>query len=606
MNHRYSRSAKEKWVADSSRPPKRPPVVIPNSDNAHLIEENKLTLIGRVTNPTIQKTRALVDFFTQHWSTVGTVTGRELGPHLFQFRFESERDLQSILRKAPYHFKKWMIILQRWEPCISDNFPAKIPFWIRIHDLPLHFWTELTLNTIGEELGLVEDCDVDHGRVRVLINGLKPLEMHLDISLSGSVKKVELEYEKLEKHCFICHRLSHENADCPSRLTKHEGRVEGGTISQSRTLDSLEEARRRRDERKGAREPRNYLRESDRWNPNRKNLSRSSARHSPSRSLRTNPRQHSSSRRTPPAEPDNREVGRRPADTRSSGGFHSTSQQAGATIAPMSQRDRSLDSISRDQNRGTWVRKTPQSLEHRLALSQVSHTPSPRPEREPIVSSSQPQPVTRESPGERGSALNRLSLPVDREQLLQRGASILESGRLQEVEIQYSEENLPSGNKEVNSIPSSSRGPIQNRLSLPQVSPIRSLSEDRRHVFERLGAPPDSEGPDDLAETLQLPQRPRSMAASKAAGKRIASGVEATARKRTPVSPLGGVSVKKRRVTKAQGSPKRRAVAGKQPAKQTAKRNARTGNSAAPPPPTIIPAITRSKAGFHTAKGPVP
>lgn len=120
MTHRYSRSAKEKWVADARRPPRRPPVVIPNSANAHLIEDNKLTLIGRVANPTVQKTRALVDFFTQHWSTVGTVTGRELGPQPFQFRFETEQDLQSILRKVPYHFKKWMIILQRWEPSISD------------------------------------------------------------------------------------------------------------------------------------------------------------------------------------------------------------------------------------------------------------------------------------------------------------------------------------------------------------------------------------------------------------------------------------------------------------------------------------------------------
>ena len=40
-------------------------------------------------------------FFVQHWHVSGSITGRELGPHLFQFTFESEKDLQRILAKAP-------------------------------------------------------------------------------------------------------------------------------------------------------------------------------------------------------------------------------------------------------------------------------------------------------------------------------------------------------------------------------------------------------------------------------------------------------------------------------------------------------------------------
>ena len=51
------------------------------------------------------------------------------------------------------------------------------------------------------------------GRVRVHINGLKPLEKFLDISLEGETKQVELEYEKLDKHCFSCLSMSHEVKD---------------------------------------------------------------------------------------------------------------------------------------------------------------------------------------------------------------------------------------------------------------------------------------------------------------------------------------------------------------------------------------------------------
>ncbi|CDY67467.1 BnaCnng55120D [Brassica napus] len=154
--------------------------------------------------------------------------------------------------------------------------------------------------------------------------------------------------------------------------------------------------------------------------------------------------------------------------------------------------------------------------------------------------------------------MSRLSIPIDREQLIQRGASILESGRLQDV------------------------GPIQNRLSLPQLSPIRSLSEDRRHVFERLGdanlvgnADEDGEIPVDVnpvAPPLQVARSTAaSRAASKAAGKRIATERATTTKKRTPLAPPTGVSVKRRRVTRVQNSPKRKVATGNQPAKKGTK-----------------------------------
>lgn len=86
------------------------------------------------------------------------------------------------------------MILQRWEPIVSDFFPALIPFWITIHGIPLHYWSDAAMEAIGDELGPVEDLDVDRGRIRVLVNGLKPLKMFLHISLAGEIKQVELEY----------------------------------------------------------------------------------------------------------------------------------------------------------------------------------------------------------------------------------------------------------------------------------------------------------------------------------------------------------------------------------------------------------------------------
>lgn len=110
---------------------------------------------------------------------------------------------------------------------------------------------------------------MERGRIRVQINGLKPLEMKLDISLhSGEIKQMELEYENLQKHCFICHSLSHDKDDCPSQRAQSNSRESGLIrmgVSQSRTLDKLEMDRRKARERKQLRA------ESSQWKrpPNR-------------------------------------------------------------------------------------------------------------------------------------------------------------------------------------------------------------------------------------------------------------------------------------------------------------------------------------------------
>lgn len=226
------------------------------SEYQNLIERNKLSLIGRVTNPYIQKTRALVDFFLQHWNVVGRITCRDLGPTLFQFNFESEKDMQTILSKLPYHFKKWMMILQRWEPIVSETFPASIPFWINIHGIPLHYWNEGTMNAIGDALGPVETKIVDKARLRFFVNGLKPLIMRMDIELpSKAVVEVEFEYEGLQKHCFLCKALSHEEDDCPNRASSRYpmGPKRDMGISQLNTLEKIEDSKRRQEERRTAR-----------------------------------------------------------------------------------------------------------------------------------------------------------------------------------------------------------------------------------------------------------------------------------------------------------------------------------------------------------------
>jgi len=85
----------------------------------------------------------------------------------------------------------------------------------------------------------------------VLINGMRPLEFHLDIELpSGETKVVDLQYESLDKHCFSCKSLCHETKDCPSSIALKDRLFKPVGINQTQTLNRIEADKRRQDERR--------------------------------------------------------------------------------------------------------------------------------------------------------------------------------------------------------------------------------------------------------------------------------------------------------------------------------------------------------------------
>lgn len=627
MSNRVSRTNKAKWPSSSGGSGRRAPVKIPASNTSDLIEENRLTLIGRVTNPTIQKTRALVDFFLNHWSVVGNFTGRDLGPNLFQFRFKTEADLPSILRRGPYHFKRWMIILQIWEPNVSDNFPNLIPFWISVHGLPLHFWTDESLHAIGSELGYVEAKDAKKGKVRVVINGMRPLDFYLYTELpSGEIKVVELQYENLDKHCFSCKSLCHETKDCPpsrslkDRLSKPVG------INQTQTLHRIEANRRRQDERKLSRfhsednldkgrhsDSRNYSnpRYEDSCRYSRDDVSRSLLEDK--ERLMTNSRSYARE----PISHSNQSVTHRPSNSR----------------APVVQ-ERQLSSHRSDGSRRNsrpekestkmWVEKAFATNVRPLqtpSSQRISHTPSPRPAREQMIAT---PPTSREDSSAskaRQSALHRLSLSSPGINVLQNGVSHSnsESNRLQNVEVQYLEESFRDYVVDISSKPSGSRVPAKERLSLPETptSPIRTLSEDRLHVSLRLGGLPLPEPIEDLPpeaapQKKRLGRPPnsekRSTVTPQTKSKQSAKPPvrKPAARKRAARTPLQGVSLKKRRVAQVQNSPRSKNSGNSAPIAASPTDEATDNTQEQPPTARIIPAISKRVVDFRAPPSALP
>lgn len=438
MTNRFSRSEKGKWIESASRqsqrsdysarrstasraeaPVRRAPIQIPPSNNAELIEDNQLTLLGRLTNPSVQKPQWVLDWLIQFWNLETAITGRILGPDLIQVRFESEEALQSVMRRAPFHYKRWMIILQKWEPIVSSSFPKRTPFWIKVHGLPLHYWTEETLFTIGKELGPRLDDDIPHGKIRINIDCLSKLEMQLPIQLpSGEELTVDLEYEKLEKHCFFCFSLFHEEEACPSKPASQKAPTQTMGITQQNTLRSLEEHRRRHDHRRPSS---NQSRSSD-------SLSRG-----------TQISQRSSSARSAAAD---RHLHQAPTRYQPS---YRASHFRRETNSPQRQSSHRAVSDLRYDHRDRSPRRYSRESHHsydRLPHSQSSRTPPPNPPREPLNLPAIPErgEVTSRSL-ERRPALERLEDPL---QDPQRSGGLSSSllARLQEVEVVYDQDDL--------------------------------------------------------------------------------------------------------------------------------------------------------------------
>ncbi|KAF3498344.1 hypothetical protein DY000_02051807 [Brassica cretica] len=83
----------------------------------------------------------------------------------------------------------------------------------------------------------------------------------------------------------------------------------------------------------------------------------------------------------------------------------------------------------------------------------------------------------------------RLSLPSNGKALRTNQGTSTGSSHLQDIEIQYFEEIMEPPRLS-NNRPSGSRPPGTLHSPIEQISPIRSLSEDRRHVTLRLGPQP--------------------------------------------------------------------------------------------------------------------
>lgn len=287
MTSRIPHHLKGKGLASGYSPPPRKRIQAPSLDTTELIEANSLTLIGRLTNPSCQRLWALFPFLSNRWNLRGKALGSDLGRGCFQFKFDFAEDMQKVLDNRPYHFDQWMIILQKWEPIISDNFPYSIPFWIDIQGLPKHYWQPEMLHSIGENLGEIMDLEITSVAVklRVLLDGLQPLLKECVVDFpDGSEALISLEYKSLKSHCLHCQRLTHETKSCPGLRSSKDVTKDKSPIPVSPQHASKVTSRNYYTPRDNFRAPSNISQRSERNYPPLKDSHRTKNRHLPAAS----------------------------------------------------------------------------------------------------------------------------------------------------------------------------------------------------------------------------------------------------------------------------------------------------------------------------------
>nr|XP_023912638.1 uncharacterized protein LOC112024227 [Quercus suber] len=215
--------------------------VIPISDEGRLdaIESCNLSLTGRFLTCKPFNKMVAKNTIRRAWGLNESLHISEVGPNLFQFKFQSEFDMDRIMRGGPWCFDNQLLLLKRWKKgmTVGNIQLDSASLWVQIWDAPFDMISSQVAKEVGSRLGTVEEVERRHRkddinmfmRVRVALPIAKPLRRGGFIAGSDGKKMwVSFKYERLPMFCHFCGILGHDLKNCASHFTaeKQGRRVE--------------------------------------------------------------------------------------------------------------------------------------------------------------------------------------------------------------------------------------------------------------------------------------------------------------------------------------------------------------------------------------------
>ncbi|XP_010418618.1 PREDICTED: uncharacterized protein LOC104704191 [Camelina sativa] len=210
------------------------PFTLPDLPEFSSCERNYLSLIGRILNPKCQSVSGVVFDMPRKWQKGDRIRGIALSKERFQFIFQNEHDLEDVLNKGFQTYNDWGLIMERWTEHPAADSLQFTTLWVQIRNIPINHYTAPAITAIGELAGQVLHVAFDpsraqgkeYVRVQIRFDVSKPLRKSKVIGLPNN-KSVEIffNYEKVQKRCFKCQRLSHEVDFCPILIKNREDTV---------------------------------------------------------------------------------------------------------------------------------------------------------------------------------------------------------------------------------------------------------------------------------------------------------------------------------------------------------------------------------------------
>lgn len=158
------------------------------------------------------------------WQLYDRVKGVALSKDRFQFIFKYERDLIDVLNRGPHTSNSWSIVLDRWVAKPPEDYLKHLFVWVQMRNIPVNHYTPEAIHDLGQFAGEVIEVPYDpekaqtkdYVRVLVKFDVSKPLRKVKKITVPGGEEVIiRYDYERLQKRCYTCQRLTHEQSMCP-------------------------------------------------------------------------------------------------------------------------------------------------------------------------------------------------------------------------------------------------------------------------------------------------------------------------------------------------------------------------------------------------------
>ena len=137
--------------------------IIPISDEGRVeaIESCTLSLLGKFLTCKPFNKRAAKITLKRVWGLEDRMHITEVGPNLFQFKFQSEFDMSKVLGGGPWSFDNQLLLLQQWKRGMTvGNLKFEYAsLWVQIWGAPLDMISPQVAKEVGSRIGLVEEVE---------------------------------------------------------------------------------------------------------------------------------------------------------------------------------------------------------------------------------------------------------------------------------------------------------------------------------------------------------------------------------------------------------------------------------------------------------------